>query len=118
MSARRRAWRRGRWAETLCVWYLRLCGYRILARDFRVPVGEIDIVARRGSVLVMVEVKARTSRSDGASAILARQRSRIRRAAEAFLVRNPQLAHLDVRFDAMLVAPRAWPSHIADAWRE
>ena len=58
---RLRAWRRGRAAETLCVWHLRLRGYRILARGYRVPVGEIDIVARRGRVVAAIEVKARDS---------------------------------------------------------
>ena len=56
---RRKAWKFDRFAEGLSAWGLRLKGYRILARGFRVPVGEIDIIARRGRVLVFVEVKAR-----------------------------------------------------------
>ncbi len=60
MTARRRkAWRRGRTAETLCVICLVMRGYRILARRLRTPVGEIDIVARRRGTLAIVEVKAR-----------------------------------------------------------
>ncbi len=53
------SFRRGLWAETLCLWALRLKGYRILARRYRSPAGEIDLIARRGSVLAAVEVKAR-----------------------------------------------------------
>ena len=117
MTARRRAWRAGRRAEAICVWHLRLRGYRVLARGFRAPVGEIDIVARRGGTLVRVEVKARASLGTAAEAVTARQRQRIERAAEAFLARNPRLARLGLRFDAMLVAPRRWPMHIVDAWR-
>jgi hypothetical protein len=64
---RRRAYRFGHWAETLCVWWLRLGGYRVLARRYKTPVGEIDIVARRGAALAFIEVKARrhTTRDDG-----------------------------------------------------
>ncbi len=56
---RRRAYRFGRLAESLCVWSLRLRGYRVLARRFAVAVGEIDIVAHRGTILAVIEVKAR-----------------------------------------------------------
>jgi putative endonuclease len=114
---RRAAYRAGRLAETLCVWLLRLKGYRVLARDWRVPVGEIDILARRGSVLAAVEVKRRGRLSDAAEAIGPRQRRRILRALEAFVARNPALGRLTLRFDVMLVAPRAPPRHIRDAWR-
>jgi predicted AAA+ superfamily ATPase len=56
---RERAQRRGRFAEWLCLWHLRLRGWRILARGWRCPSGEIDILARRGRVLAIVEVKSR-----------------------------------------------------------
>jgi putative endonuclease len=114
---RRRADRAGRLAETLCALSLRLRGYRILARRFRTPVGELDIVARRGSVLAFIEVKARASFALAAESIAPRQRYRVERAAGAYLSLFPHLARLDVRFDAMLVAPRRWPRHIVDAWR-
>jgi len=114
---RRRADRAGRLAETLCALSLRLRGYRILDRRFRTPVGELDIVARRGRALVFVEVKARASLALAAESIAARQRYRVERAAGAYLALHPDLAQLDARFDAMLVAPRRWPRHIVDAWR-
>lgn len=114
---RRRAWRFGRLAEELAVWLLRAKGFRVLARDFRAPVGEIDIVARRGGLLIFVEVKARRDIAEAAEAAGARQRARIERAALAFLVGRPRLAGLDMRFDLMLVEPGRWPCHLPDAWR-
>ena len=111
-----RAWRFGRLAETACAWVLRLKGYRIVARGFRVPVGEIDIIARRGRTLAFVEVKARAD--DGAPEVLTpRQRRRITRAAEAFLKARPGYRGLDLRFDLMVVGRRSPPRHVANAWR-
>lgn len=109
--------RRGRGAEWRCVWRLRLAGYRILARRLRTPMGEIDIVARRGQLLVFVEVKARGTADDAADALTEPQWQRIARAAEMFIARHPALARCAIRFDAMLVTPRGWPRHIVDAWR-
>lgn len=116
MAERRRAWRRGRWSEALCRSVLRLKGYRILASDFRVPVGEIDIVAQRGRTLAIVEVKARESLTEAADSISLRQRQRIGRAAAAFLALHPTLAGLVVRFDVMLVRPWRFPYHLEAAW--
>lgn len=115
-DTKRRAWRFGRIAETVCVWYLRLTGYQVIARGFRVPVGEIDIIARRGRTLAFVEVKARSG-DYAADALSPRQRRRIVRAAEAFLKVRPGLAELDLRLDVMLV--RRWrpPMHLPGAWR-
>ncbi len=114
---RRSAWRRGRRGEGLAAWWLRLKGYQILARDFRSPVGEIDLIARRGRVLALIEVKARPRLTDASEAIGRRQRERIARAAQVFLQRHPALGTLDLRFDAMLVAPGRRPRHLPDAWR-
>jgi putative endonuclease len=116
LDRRRLAWRLGRMGETVCAWRLRLSGYRIIARDVRTPVGEIDLVARRGHTLAFVEVKARTG--DGAAeALTPRQRRRIVRAAEAFLAAHPSLTALDVRFDVMLVGRGLLPKHLSAAFR-
>ena len=90
--ARRRAQRRGRLAEWACLWHLRLRGWRIVARGWRCPSGEIDILARRGKVLAVIEVKSRNELAVAASALAPRQRRRIARAAEAFLTRRSDLA--------------------------
>lgn len=113
---KRLAWRYGQFAETLCVWRLRLQGYRILARDFRVHAGEVDIIARRGRVIAMIEVKARKDLEAAAHALGRRQRRRIADAAMAFLQAHPEYADLDVRFDVMLVSPKRPPTHLTGAW--
>jgi putative endonuclease len=103
-------------AEALAALMLQLKGYRILARRFSAPVGEIDLVARRGRTLVFVEVKARASLDAAAHAIQPIQRARIVRGAEAFLARHPHFAGFDMRFDAVLVAPGHLPRHLKAAF--
>jgi putative endonuclease len=114
---RRTAERRGRLAEALCRWHLRLSGWRILAHDWRCPVGEIDILARRGRVLAVIEVKTRRDLDTAVASILPRQRRRIMRATEAFLTMRPDLVDLDIRFDVMLVEIGRLPRHLRAAWR-
>ena len=116
-SRRHLAQRRGVFAESLCRWHLRLRGWRIVATDWRCPSGEIDILARRGGVLAIIEVKSRPDLASAALSVLPRQRRRIARAASAFLVMRPDLAELALRFDVMLVAPLRPPRHLPDAWR-
>ncbi len=116
-AVRRAAYRRGRRAEWRAALLLRAKGYRIVARGYRCRAGEIDIVARRGRLLVAVEVKARAHLADAAEAIDPRQRRRIANALADFIARNASHADCDIRFDAVLLAPRRWPRHIADAWR-
>ncbi len=119
-SARIDAERRGRFAETLCVWSLRLRGWKILARRLTgkrgLGVGEIDIVAKRGQVIAFIEVKARARREDALDAVTGAQRLRIARAAEVFLARHPGGETCDIRFDVMTVT-RGLPVHLEDAWR-
>lgn len=114
---RRRVERYGRYAEALCRFRLRLHGYRIVASRLRTPLGEIDIVARRGRTLAIVEVKAREDWTTANEALSARQRGRLARAAHVFLAANPRYAGLSLRFDVMLVTPWSWPRHLRDAWR-
>lgn len=115
---RRIAQRHGLWAETLAAWRLRLAGYRVIARNFRVAAGEIDLIVRRGRIVAFVEVKARPDRTLAAEAIQPFQQARIRNAAAAFLARRPELAGLDLRFDVVLICPGKLPQHIRDAWRD
>ncbi len=114
---RRRAYRQGRRAEGWAAWWLRLKGYRILARGFRVPVGEIDLVAARGRILAFVEVKRRARLADALEAVTPHQRRRIERAAEAFLGRERRLVGKRLRFDVVVIRPGRLPRHLADAWR-
>ena len=91
-------------------------GFRILARRFKSPVGEIDIVARRRQLLVFVEVKARNDLDEAAWLVTPRQQQRIAAAAEAWLAGNPDESIRDIRFDAILVAPGKLPRHIQGAF--
>jgi putative endonuclease len=110
------AFRFGLSAETRAAVYLVAKGYRILARRFLTPVGEIDIVARRRGMVVFVEVKARGSFDAAAEAIGKRQQKRIVAAAQYWLAANPEHAATDLRFDAMLVVPRRLPRHLPAAF--
>lgn len=111
----------GRAGEFSAALLLRLKGYRVLARRFSLGAGtgagEVDLIARRGRTLAFVEVKARTGLDAAAEAIRPEQRRRIVRAAEAFLAERPGLSELEVRFDAVLVAPGRFPRHLPGAWR-
>src|SRR5260370_31315990 len=98
LASRRQAFRRGHAAELLCLWHLRLRGYRILARRFRVPSGEIDLIARRGRVLAAIEVKARASLATASESVSARQRRRGAPALQHFLAPRPELAGRAPRF--------------------
>jgi putative endonuclease len=91
-------------------------GFRIVARRFRSPAGEIDIVAKRGPLLIFVEVKARARLDDAAWSVTERQKRRIASAASAWLADHPDDATCDMRFDAVLVAPRSLPRHITGAF--
>ena len=113
--ARREAW--GRWAESLAAWSLRLRGYRVIARRYRTPIGEIDLIARRGRLLAFVEVKARTDLDQALVALGPRQRQRTARAAELFLLQHPGCAGCTLRFDLIAVQPWRLPRHLIDAWR-
>jgi putative endonuclease len=96
---------------------LRLKGYSVLARRYAVSGGEIDLIARRGSLIAFVEVKARGDLDAAAAAISATKRRRIARAARVWLARNPWAASLSLRGDAVFVAPRRLPRHAPDAYR-
>jgi putative endonuclease len=107
----------GRWAETLAVLTLRLKFYRILARRYRCPVGEIDIVATRGRTIVFIEVKARRTIGQAMESVTPRQQKRIIRAATAFLQSRPNRPDTLIRFDVLFIIPKRLPHHVKDAWR-
>ena len=110
------AFRFGLSAESRAAAFLVAKGYRILARRFRTPVGEIDLVVRRAGVLVFVEVKARETFDAAAEAIGKRQQNRIIAAARSWLAAHPDDAWVEMRFDVVLVVPRRLPRHIVAAF--
>ncbi len=109
----------GRRAEAIASWWLRLSGYRVLARRYRSPVGEIDIIARKRRALVFVEVKRRGREGDGLAAVDPANRRRVTRAATHFLAGAGSAAGRAVetiRFDIIVVTPWRRPRHIRNAW--
>ncbi|NWG26020.1 MAG: YraN family protein [Pseudorhodoplanes sp.] len=114
--ARRAAFRLGLSAESRAAAVLMAKGFRVVARRWRCAAGEIDLVARRGDLLIFVEVKARGSFDDAAYSVTDRQKRRIASAAAAWIAANPDNANCDIRFDAGLGVPRRWPRHIVAAF--
>jgi putative endonuclease len=110
---RRNAERGGRRAERLAAWWLRLKGWRILAIRARTPVGEVDLIARRGRVLAFIEVKARADEIAAAIALDEYRLRRVVRAAEALLPRYLREGDI-VRIDAMFVTPWRLPRHMTN----
>ena len=110
------AFRTGLSAESRAAALLMAKGYRILAKRFKTPHGEIDLVARRRNTLIFVEVKARASLDDAAYAVTPRQQGRIIDAAQGWLMAHPEHAEFDLRFDAILIAPRHLPRHLLAAF--
>lgn len=107
-------YRRGLNAEFWAALYLRVTGYRILERRCRTPVGEIDIVARRGKNLVFVEVKTRMDMTTALESISSTQRGRIVRAAQYYMARLR--SEFDPRFDVIAIVPPFSLRHIRNAW--
>jgi putative endonuclease len=108
---RRAAERRGRRSEIFAAAFLMAKGYRLLDRRFKTPLGEIDLVMRRGRAIVFVEVKQRSGAGDAREAVTAASRRRIARAAELWLARNGAGSAVDYRFDVVIVAPGRLPRH-------
>lgn len=104
-------------AEARAALWLSLRLYRIVGRRVKTRAGEIDLIARRGRVLVFVEVKARAGFDAAAEALGLHQQARLARAAELYVAARPDLHDLDMRFDVILIIPRRLPRHIVDAWR-
>jgi putative endonuclease len=108
----------GRRAEVLAALWLMARGYRILGFRLKTPLGEIDLLALRGGVLAVVEVKRRTTIEDALLAVHPQQRDRLRRAAATLAARRPALARATIRLDLIALAPGRLPRHIPDAWSD
>jgi putative endonuclease len=106
----------GRRQEWLAAIWLMLKGYRILGFRLRAPQAEVDLLAKRGAVLAVVEVKSRASLEAALEAVDADQRARLRRAGRTLAARREGLRGLNVRLDLLALAPGRFPRHIPDAW--
>lgn len=108
--------RSGRRAEVWAAIWLMLKGYRILGFRLRTRLGEIDLLAQRGGVLAVVEVKSRLTLADALAAVAPEQRDRLRRAGAAVAGGRPRLKAMAVRLDLIALAPGRLPQHRPDAW--
>ena len=115
-ARRQKAERRGRFAEWIAAFWLMLKGYRILALRHRTPLGEIDIIARRGNLVAFIEVKARRDTALAFDAVSASAQTRIRAASELWLSRRKDAAGLSLRYDIIAVMPYRLPRHFPDAF--
>ena len=112
---RRAAEKSGRDGEIRAALFLRAKGWRILDKRVRTPLGEIDLVAKRGNLVAFVEVKTRRTAGELDFAIDEYRLSRVAAAAEMLMPRYAGPGD-DIRIDVVLIAPRAWPRHIENAW--
>ena len=110
------AFRTGLSAESRAAALLMAKGYRILAKRFKTPYGEIDLVAKKRNLIAFIEVKARARLDDAAYAVTPRQQQRIIDAAQGWLMAHPEHAEFELRFDAILIAPRHLPRHLLAAF--
>lgn len=109
---KQKAFFRGHSAERLAALALMLKGYRIVARRYRTRLGEIDLIARRGRLVLIVEVKARATLEAAHLAVTPETMRRIEAAADLWLQRQNDHADLSLRFDLVAVLPRRWPKHV------
>ena len=103
-------------AETLAALWLMLRGWRVLGMRIKTPLGEIDLLARRGAVVAVVEVKHRRTLEEALGAVGPSQRGRLRRAGETLVARRGDLTGCSVRLDLIAIGAGRLPRHIPDAW--
>jgi putative endonuclease len=114
---RRAAYRHGHLAEAAAALLLLAKGYRLLTRRYKTPLGEIDLVVKRGRMIAFVEVKARVTSIDALEAVGVSSERRIIAAADLWLAKHPDAAGLDLRYDMVVVTPWRLPQHLPDAYR-
>lgn len=107
----------GRRSEAWAALWLMVRGYRILGFRLKTPQAEIDLLAKKGAVLAVVEVKSRANIEAALEAVGFDQRERLRRAGTSLAARRPGLADCAVRLDLLALAPGRLPRHIPDAWK-
>ena len=116
LEKRHRARRFGMTSERIALAWLLLRGWRVLARNYLVRGGEIDLIAAKGSTIAFIEVKARFSIETARTSITPQKRQRISRAAAHWLSRNRWAVEYVLRGDAIFIAPRSWPVHEANVF--
>ena len=115
--ARQKAHARGHRGEWLAAFALMVKGYRTVARRYKTRLGEIDLIARRGDLVLIVEVKVRKTLLEAMDALGYASERRIEAAADLWLARQPDHGRLSMRFDMVAVLPRRWPVHVENAFQ-
>ena len=115
--ARIKAEARGRRAENLAALWLQIKGYKIIERRLKTPFGEIDLMARKGKLLICIEVKQRANLDAAHASLHAHSLKRIEAVASHYQARRNKYQNFDLRFDAVFVLPRLRIHHVKDAWR-
>jgi putative endonuclease len=114
---RRAAYRHGHLAEAAAMLLLLAKGFRPLARRYKTPLGEIDLIVKRGRTIAFVEVKARAAARDALESVGPASERRIADAADLWLAKHPAASGYDIRYDMVIVTPWRLPRHLPDAFR-
>lgn len=109
---KKKAFMRGVNAEKIAAFWLQLKGYHIAARRFKTHLGEIDLIARRGNTIAIVEVKARPTLVEAMEAVGQTSAKRIEDAADLWLACQPDRERLNLRFDLIAIMPYHLPRHV------
>ncbi|MBL0319501.1 MAG: YraN family protein [Alphaproteobacteria bacterium] len=116
-SHKHRAYRFGITAEWLVMVFYFIQGYRLVCWRYRCSYGEIDLVFKRGTLLIFIEVKARRNSHETVEKTIGyKQRRRIKRAAQFFIATHPRFHHFSYRIDAILISRHGKSSWIKEAW--
>ena len=110
--------KKGRHAEWVAAGYLRLKAFSILDNRYKTYSGELDIVARRGKLIVFCEVKQRKNVEDGIFAVHPAAQSRLFNAAQLWIAAHPQFQRYEMRFDVIAFGEYLWPHHIKNAFEQ
>ena len=114
----RNTYKKGLRAELISKIWLQLQGYSIKEQRYKTPVGEIDLIAKKGRHIAFIEIKYRKTREEAAFAISDHQKKRINKAALFWLAKNSNLTYETLSFDVILIAPFRLPYHIKNAFEE
>ena len=114
--SRKRAYQKGIWAERIAAIFLLAKGYRILTMRYKSKMGEVDIIAKRGQLVIAVEVKARQSIDEAVFAVTHETAKRVESAAGYWLSQQRNASELSLRFDIIAISPWRWPLHLVDAF--
>jgi putative endonuclease len=117
MADRLKAYRHGHRSEALAALALMAKGFRVVERRYKTKLGEIDLIARRGDLILIVEVKARRTLVDAMESIAKRSERRIEAAADLWLSQQRDYGRMSIRFDMVAVLPWRWPVHIQNIFQ-